>query len=205
MTMTPSTTVAADRRGVRFPDGLFAVLILALIPLAGCAGPGGYEFREALVLYRSAVRPGEPAPVFIGFVNASHPRYVHEGNVREEVPGAKALDDETTGECLGRLADLGYPKDWIPAGDISTAIQTRPRDHILVAEVDGKVHLLIRGAAAGDAESRRHIMRFVDSKRILVDRVGYRAGYRIIRNKEGAKLFEKQREKIGEGGGGKRR
>ena len=203
--MTPSTAVAADRSGFRFLDVLLAVLILALAPLVGCAGSGGYEFREALVLYRSAVRPGEPEPVFIGFVNATHPRYVHEGNVREEIPGAKALDDETTGECLGCLADLGYPKDWIPTGDIFTTIHTRPRDHILVAEVDGKVHILIRGAAGGDAETRRHIKRFVDSKRVLVDRVGYRAGYRIIRNKEGAKLFERQLEKIRGGAGGKHR
>ncbi|MHC4779964.1 MAG: hypothetical protein ACYTFG_15440 [Planctomycetota bacterium] len=182
--------------------------ILSLVVLAsaaaGCAGSGGYEFREALVLYRAAVRADDSDPVFIGFVNTSHPRYVDMGNVRPEIPGAKPIDDETASECLGDLEDLGFPTGWMVSSNLFAALRAHPRDHILVAEVDGKVRLLIRGAAGSDAESRRRLKQFVDSKRVIVERVGYRSGYRIIKNKEGASLFEKQRQKIAGSGGGRK-
>lgn len=167
------------------------ILALWLCAAAGCSGGASVEFRDALVLYRGPA-PGKAAPLFIGFVNADHSAYVEEGNVRADVPGAKPLDRASAARCLDRLADLGYPDRWTPVGDLGSACALRPEAHLLMAEVDGRVHVLVRPAGAGDAESVAELRRFVDSKSVLIEAAGERTGFRVVPNREGSSLFERQ-------------
>ncbi|MHC5038445.1 MAG: hypothetical protein ACYTHM_14125 [Planctomycetota bacterium] len=175
------------------------ILFLGGLLLAGGCGGSTIEFKEALVLLREPYPEGEKTPVYFGFVNQSHPRYMDKGNVRVEIPGAKPLSDSVASACLSRLTDLGYPEAWTSMGDLQKALIARKAQYVLITEVDGKVHILVRGALGTTSESHRDLQRFVDSKKALIDAAGYTTGFRVIPNPQGAGLFENQRKRLGKG------
>jgi len=160
---------------------------------AGCGG-SGFEFREALVLYRTPLEPAGKDTLYFGFVNAGHPRYMKGGQPSEDLPGTKPVDDETAGECLDRLAGVGFPEEWEPAPELRAALASHPKQHILVAEVDGAIRILARPGASD--EQRGALQRFVASKEAMIQTAGYATGFRVVTNKAGASLFESERDKL---------
>ncbi|GEM_PF-3276245 len=173
-------------------------LILAPVLLAGCGSGGGVAFREALLCYRTPRRKHAEEPLYIGLLNRTHPRYVKEGIVRDDIPqGIKPVSEETIGETLQRLADLGFPETWRVASGLDAALAMRPGNHVLLAEVDGETRVMVRGSAGDDAEAMRRLRRFVDSKIVIVNASRSETGFRVIQNREGASLFEKQKKDLG--------
>jgi len=172
----------------------FLAIALA-VAAAGCGGGTAIEYRDALVIYRGPVKEGTKL-LMIGFVNTDHGRYIVEGNVRSEIPAVKPLKRTASDACLERLADLGYPEAWVPAADLNSALATRKGDHVIVAEVDRKVHVFIRGGLGNDLESLERRKRFGNSKQALIMATLRSTGFRVIQNKQGAKLFEKQMEEL---------
>jgi hypothetical protein len=159
---------------------------------AGCGG--GFEFRDAVVLYRTPLEGGDP--LCFGFVNAGNSVRVKDGAPAEDLPGAKPVDEETAGDCLERLAGEGFPAEWEPAGDLRGALASHPKQHVLVAEVDGSVRVLARPVAASDADTVARLRRFVASKEALIETAGYRTGFRVVSNKAGAALFEDEQARL---------
>ena len=149
------------------------------------------EYRDALVLYRAPLKEGAE-PTLVGFVNADHSRYVVEGNVRAEIPAAKPVPRTVADDCFDRLADMGYPEAWTTGADLRSALTLRREDHVLVAEVDGRVRVFVKGGRGTDEESLLRRRRFAESKKALIEATLRSTGFRVIENKEGADLFEKQ-------------
>lgn len=173
-----------------------ATLVPAALALGCSAGPSAV-FKEAFVLYRSPMEPKGTQVVYIGFVNETHARYVQDGNV---VPGmlrgTKTLPDDETGSVLDDLAALGYPERWTAVGTLGAGLAMAPRDDLLLVELDGQVHVFVRGPPGGGAETVRHLRRFTESKMVVLDIAGGRSGFRVIQNPQGAGLFEKQIEDL---------
>jgi hypothetical protein len=180
-----------------------AAAFLGLALAAGCGG--GFEFRDALVIYRSpleAETPGKaPAAgggqaLYFGFVNAANSRWAKDGAPSPDLPGTKPVDEQTAEACLERMADEGFPSAWDAAPDVQAALASRPRQHVLVAEVDGAARVLARPGPSADPVAVEGIRRFVACKEALMQTAGYGSGFRVVSNKAGSALFESEQQRL---------